>query len=173
MSECGLEELQKLVIIIGIRKTQPVEYSVQKEGTLWDGDDRVEEKKRCFYVTLRHFSGEIIGRHVGLVCEVEKLEDEWGERRTYRLAAGTREGEHLVVYVYNPAVCENGSLNFDISTTDAEVAGPTQVCVEADNCQAVCKFGCQSMQTGHVTRLVNRDDNYLVELRIEFGGTGN
>ena len=88
------------------------------------------------------------------------------------LPAGTREGEHLAVYVYNPAVCENGSLNFDISTTDAEGAGPTQVSVEADNCQAVCKFGCPSMQTGHVTRLVSRDDNYLVELRIEFGGRG-
>jgi hypothetical protein len=24
------------------------------------------------------------------------------------------------------------------------------------------------MQEGHVTRLVSRDDNYLVELRIEF-----
>ena len=172
MSECGLEELKNLLIVIEIRKTKPVRYSLEKGSTLWDGGDRVEEKTRCFYVTLRHFNGEIIGMHVGLVCEVEKLEDEWGERRTYRLPAGTREGEHLAVYVYNPAVCENGSLNFDISTTDAEGAGPTQVSVEADNCQAVCKFGCPSMQTGHVTRLVSRDDNYLVELRIEFGGRG-
>lgn len=172
MSECGLEELKNLLIVIEIRKTKPVQYSLEKGATLWDGGDRVEEKTRCFYVTLRHFNGEIIGRHVGLVCEVEKLEDEWGERRTYRLPAGTREGEHLAVYVYNPAVCENGSLNFDISTTDAEGAGPTQVSVEADNCQAVCKFDCPSMQTGHVTRLVSRDDNYLVELRIEFGGRG-
>ena len=172
MSVCELGELKNLLLIIEIRKTKPVQYSVERGATLWDGGDRVEEKTRCFYVTLRHFNGEIIGRHVGLVCEVEKLEDEWGERRTYRLPAGARGGEHLAVYVYNPGVCENGSLNFDISTTDAEVAGPTQVCVEADNCQAVCKFGCQSMQKGHVTRLVSRDDNYLVEVRIEFGGRG-
>ena len=169
---CPHSKLEQLLLIIQMRKTKPVEYSVQKPGTLWDAGDRVEEQKRCFYVTLRHFSGEIIGRHVGLVCEVEKLEDEWGERRTYRLPAGTREGEHLAVYVYNPAVCENGSLNFDISTTEIQGSGPTQVSVEADNCQAVCKFGCPSMQTGHVTRLVSRDDNYLVELRIEFGGRG-
>ena len=172
MCACELEKLKNLLIVIEIRKTKPVQYSVEKGATLWDGGDRVEEKTRCFYVTLRHFNGEIIGRHVGLVCEVEKLEDEWGERRTYRLPAGTREGEHLAVYVYNPAVCENGSLNFDISTTDMQGSGPTQVSVEADNCQVVCKFGSQSMQTGHVTRLVSRDDNYLVEVRIEFGGRG-
>ena len=169
MSVCPHSKLEQLLIIVQMRNTKPVEYSVQKPGTLWDAGDRVEERHRFFYVTLRHFSGEIIGRHVGLICDIEKLEDEWGERRTYRLPAGARGGEHLAVYVYNPAVCENGSLNFDISTTDAEVAGPTQVCVEADNCQAVCKFGCQSMQKGHVTRLVSRDDNYLVEVRIEFG----
>jgi hypothetical protein len=173
MSACGLEELKNLLIIIEIRKTQPVRYSVEKGATLWDGGDRVEEKTRCFYVTLRHFNGEIIGRHVGLVCEVEKLRDEWGERRTYRLPAGARGGEHLAVYVYNPAVCDNGSLNFVISTTDKQGAGLAEsVSVEPDNCQAVCKFGCQSMQEGHVTRLVSRDDNYLVELRIEFGGRG-
>ena len=172
MSECGLEELKQLVIIIGIRKTQPVEYSVQKEGTLWDGDDRVEEKKRCFYVTLRHFSGEIIGRHVGLVCEVEKLEDEWGERRTYRLPVGTNTSEHLVVYVYNPAVCENGTMSFNISTTDTQrTAQTTFVSVEPDNCQAVFKFAYPSMQRGHVTRLISKDDNYLIELRIFLEGT--
>ena len=169
MSACELGELKNLLIIMEIRQTQPVRYSLEKGATLWDGGDRVEEKTRCFYVTLRHFNGEIIGRHVGLVCEVEKLRDEWGERRTYRLPAGARGGEHLAVYVYNPAVCDNGSLNFDVSTTDKQGAGPTQVCVEPDNCQTVCKFGCASMQEGHVTRLVSRDDNYLVELRIEFG----
>jgi hypothetical protein len=110
---------------------------------------------------------------VGLVCEVEKLRDEWGERRTYRLPAGARGGEHLAVYVYNPGVCDNGSLNFVISTTDIQGSGLAEsVSVEPDHCQAVCKFGCQSMQEGHVTRLVSRDDNYLVELRIEFGGRG-
>ena len=170
MSACELEKLKNLLIVVEIRKTQPVRYSIQKGATLWDGGDRVEERTRCFYVTLRHFNGEIIGRHVGLVCEVEKLRDEWGERRTYRLPVGTREGEHLALYVYNPEVCANGSLNFDVSTTDIQGSGLAEaVSVEADNCQAVCKFGCQSMQTGHVTRLVSRDDKYVVEARIEFG----
>ena len=170
MSACELEELKNLLIVMEIRKTKPVRYSLQKGATLWDGGDRVEEKTRCFYVTLRHFNGEIIGRHVGLAGEVEKLQDERGERRTYRLPVGTREGEHLAVYVYNPEVCENGSLNFDVSTTDAEGSGLAEaVSVEPDNCQAVLKFGCQSMQTGHVTRLASRDDHYLVEVRIEFG----
>ena len=172
MCDCGLENLKKLVIIIGIRKTKPVEYSVQKQETLWDGGDRVEEKKRCFYVMLRHFNGEIIGRHVALVGEVEKLEHEWGERRTYRLATGTCEGEHLVVYVYNPAVCENGAMHFNISTTDQAGAVQTETaCVEADNCQAVFKFGWRSMQKGHATRLISGDDNYLVELRILLEGS--
>jgi hypothetical protein len=123
MCVCELEEMKNLLIIIEIRKTRPVQYSVEKGSTLWDGGDRVEEKTRCFYVTLRHFIGEIIDRHVGLVCEVEKLEDEWGERRTYRLPVGTRGGEHLDVYVYNPEACENGTLNFDIITTDIQGSG--------------------------------------------------
>jgi hypothetical protein len=153
-----------------MRKTQPVHYSVQKPQTLWDGGDRVEERSRRFYVTLRHFSGEIIGQHVGLVGPVEKLKHEKGERRTYRLPVGTQEGEHLCVYVYNPAVCENGTLPIEISTVDLN-PDTTNVCVEVkpDNCQAVLTFDRHSMQTGHVTRLLNTDDGYLVELRIFLG----
>jgi hypothetical protein len=30
----------------------------------------------------------------------------------------------------------------------------------------VLKFDRQSMQKGHVTRLINTDDNYIIELRI-------
>ena len=172
MSLCANDQLEQLLIIIQMRKTKPVEYSVQKPGTLWDAGDRVEERHRFFYVTLRHFSGEIIGRHVGLICDIEKLEDEWGERRTYRLPVATRQDEHLVVYVYNPAVCQNGTLSFFINTTDTKATVQTQtVSVEADNCQAVFKFAYPSMQKGHVTRLISRDDNYLVELRIFLGGS--
>lgn len=171
MSLCANEKLEQLLIIIQMRKTKPVEYSVQKQETLWDGDDRVEERHRFFYVTLRHFSGEIIGRHVGLTEDVEKLEDEWGERRTYRLAPATRPDEHLVVYVYNPAVCQNGTLSFFINTTDTQGAVQTQTAsVQADNCQAVFKFAYPSMQKGHVTRLISKDDNYLIELRIFLEG---
>ena len=169
MSLCENGKLHGLLILV--HKIKPVEYSVQEQKTLWDGGDRVEERTRMFYVTLRHFNGEVIGRHVGLIGDVEKLEDEWGERRTYRLSAGTGEDEHLSVYVYNPAVCGNGTLPINVSTTDEGCAVRTKtVCVEADDCQAVFKFGCQSMQKGHVTRLINGDDNYLVELRILIGG---
>ena len=182
MSVCANDKLKKLLIIIEMHKTQPVVYSIEKQETLWDGGDRVEERKRQFYVTLRHFSGEIIGKHVGLSQPVEKLKDEWGERRTYRLPVGTAPDEHLVVYVYNPAVCENGTLPIEVSTvnlntadihtTDHQNATPTtDFCVEVspDNCQAVLKFDCQNMQTGHLARLLNTDDNYLVELRIFLG----
>ena len=171
MSLCANDQLEQLLIIIQMRKTKPVEYSIQKPGTLWDAGDRVEERHRFFYVTLRHFSGEIIGRHVGLICDIEKLEDEWGERRTYRLPVATRQDEHLVVYVYNPVVCKNGTLSFFINTTDTQGAVQTQtVSVEADNCQAVFKFAYPSMQKGHVTRLISKDDNYLIELRIFLEG---
>lgn len=171
MSLCANDQLEQLLIIIQMRKTKPVEYSVQKPGTLWDAGDRVEERHRFFYVTLRHFSGEIIGRHVGLICEVEKLKDYWGERRTYRLPVATRQDEHLVVYVYNPAVCQNGTLSFYINTTDTKATAQTQtVSVEADSCQSVFKFAYPSMQKGHVTRLISKDDNYLIELRIFLEG---
>jgi hypothetical protein len=162
-----------------------VVYSIEKPQTLWDGGDRVEERTRRFYVTLRHFSGEIIGQHVGLVGPVEKLKNGRGERRTYRIPVGTQEGEHLCVYVYNPAVCENGTLPIQINTVDINTAETTGhqdsqqnttltndfcVSVEPDNCQTVLKFDCQNMQKGHVTRLLNTDDNYLVELRIFIEG---
>jgi len=176
MSTYTHSKLAQLLIIIEMRKTPPVQYSVQKPQTLWDGGDRVEERSRRFYVTLRHFSGEIIGQHVGLVGPVEKLKNGRGERRTYRLPVGTQEGEHLCVYVYNPAVCSNGTLRMEISTADLNTPDTsttdhqpqTDVCVEVqpDNCQAVLKFDRQSMHKGHVTRLINTDDNYIVELRI-------
>jgi hypothetical protein len=186
MSTYTDSKLAQLLIIVEMRKTQPVQYSVQKPQTLWDAGDRVEELSRRFYVTLRHFSGEIIGQHVGLVGPVEKLQNGRGERRTYRLPVGTQDGEHLCVYVYNPAVCENGTLPIEISTVDMNIpetmrhqhahhsAKPTSdapttdfcVSVEPDQCQAVLTFNRQNMQHGHVTRLFNTDDNYLVELRI-------
>jgi len=190
MSVCAHDNLAQLLIIVQMRKTKPVVYSIEKPQTLWDGGDRVEERTRRFYVTLRHFSGEIIGQHVGLVGPVEKLQDNFGERRTYRLPVGTIPNEHLCVYVYNPAVCENGTLPIQITTVDintAETTGhqhsqhsavsandtPTTdfcVSVEPDKCQAVLTFHHQNMQRGHVTRLLNTDDNYLVELRIFIEG---
>jgi hypothetical protein len=186
MSVCAHDNLAQLLIIVQMRKTKPVVYSIEKPQTLWDGGDRVEERTRRFYVTLRHFSGEIIGQHVGLVGPVEKLKDNFGERRTYRLPVGTIPNEHLCVYVYNPAVCENGTLPIEINTVDMNApkttrhqhahhsAKPTSdapttdfcVSVEPDQCQAVLTFHHQSIHNSHVTRLFNTDDNYLVELRI-------
>ena len=170
MSACPHSKLEQLLIIIETRKTKPVQYSVQKPQTLWDGADRVEERSRRFYVTLRHFSGEIIGQHVGLSEPVQQLKNEKGERRTYRLPVATIPNEHLCIYVYNPAVCENGTLPIEISTTDTQCPLPTTtVSVSPDNCQTVLKFDRHSMQKGHVTRLLNTDDGYLVELRIFLG----
>ena len=190
MSTCADSKLAQLLIIVEMRKTQPVQYSVQKPQTLWDGGDRVEEFSRRFYVTLRHFSGEIIGQHVGLVGPVEKLENGRGERRTYRIPVGTVPNEHLCVYVYNPAVCENGTLPIEISTVDMNAglahrkhahhsAPPTHdtptsdtpttdfcVSVEPDKCQAVLTFNHQNIHHSHIARLFNTDDNYLVELHI-------
>jgi len=174
MSACTDSQLKRLLIIIEMRKTPPVQYSIQKPQTLWDGGDRVEERSRRFYVTLRHFSGEIIGQHVGLVGPVEKLKNGRGERRTYRLPVSTIPNEHLCVYVYNPAVCSNGTLRMEINTAElntpdiSNFTPQTDVCVEVgpDNCQSVLKFDRQSMQKGHVTRLINTDDNYIIELRI-------
>ena len=163
MSTCTDSKLAQLLVIVEMRKTQPVQYSVQKPQTLWDGGDRVEERSRRFYVTLRHFSGEIIGQHVGLVGPVEKLENGRGERRTYRIPVGTKEGEHLCVYVYNPAVCENGTLPIEISTVDMNAPEITR---HQHAHQAVLTFHHQNMHNSHVARLFNTDDNYLVELHI-------
>ena len=185
MSVCAHDNLAQLLIIVQMRKTKPVVYSIEKPQTLWDSGDRVDERTRRFYVTLRHFSGEIIGQHVGLVGPVEKLKDNFGERRTYRLPVGTIPNEHLCVYVYNPAVCENGTLPIQINTVDINTVETTGhqdsqqnttltndfcVSVEPDKCQAVLTFNHQNMHNGHVTRLLNTDDNYLVELRIFIEG---
>jgi hypothetical protein len=126
MSTCAHSNLAQLLIIVEIHKTQPVQYSIQKPQTLWDGDDRVEERSRRFYVTLRHFSGEIIGQHFGLVGPVEKMKKGKGERRTYSLPVGTIPNEHLCVYVYNPAVCEHGTLPIEISSVDMNATETTR-----------------------------------------------
>ena len=173
MQPCACRKLRDLVIISEMRATQPVQYSVQRQRTLWDADDRVEEEQRRFYVTLRHFSGQFMGRHVGLTGVLEKFTDRRGEKRTYRLPVGTSPGEHLSVYVYNPAVCTNGELHFEISTSDTHCRAATErVRVHPDSCPAVCRFACPSMQTAHVTRLLTRDDNYLIELHVCWEGIG-
>jgi hypothetical protein len=83
-------------------------------------------------------------------------------------------------------VCENGTLPIEISTVDINSTETTRrqpsqhsakttsdapttdfcVSVEPDQCQAVLTFNRQNMQYGHVARLFNTDDNYLVELHI-------
>jgi hypothetical protein len=49
---------------------------------------------------------------------IHTLKNGRGERRTYRLPVSTIPNEHLCVYVYNPAVCENDTLPIEISTVD-------------------------------------------------------
>ena len=129
-----------------------------------DGGDRVEERARTFYVALRHFSGELIGRHVGLSGAV--VRSARGETRTYRLrrGAGTRPGEHLSLYVYNPGVNRNGALSFAMCGRDkCEREG---ACVAPDTCPAVAKWECAGMEGGLETELVNTEDGYVIKVRI-------
>ena len=165
--ECGAEAVAKLaalLLVVEMRQTEPVAYSVEREAVLWDGGDRVEERARTFYVSLRHFSGEIIGRHVGLSGEVVRSAK--GETRTYRLesGAGQRAGGHLSLYVYNPGVNRNGALSFAMCGRDK--CQREGVCVAADTCPAVAKWECARMQGGHLTELVNKEDGYAITVRI-------
>jgi hypothetical protein len=172
MCECACEageageKLAELLIIVEMRKTVPVEYSLEREAVLWDGGDRVEEQRRTFYVALRHFSGEIIGRHVGLSGGV--VRSAGGETRTYRLqqGAGKCVGEHLSLYVYNPGVNKNGALSFAMCGRDK--CQRVGVCVAPDTCPAVVKWECARMQGGLETELVNKEDGYVIKVRILF-----
>jgi hypothetical protein len=159
----AVAKLAELLVIVEMRRTEPVAYSVEREAVLWDGGDRVEERARTFYVALRHFSGELIGRHVGLSGAV--VRSARGETRTYRLrrGAGTRPGEHLNLYVYNPGVNQNGALSFALCGRDACTAG--HVCVAPDTCPAVLKWECAGTQ-GLETELVNREDGYAITVRV-------
>ena len=62
MPVCALEKLKGLLLKVEMRRTAAVEYSPESAWTLWDGGDRVDERTRRFYVTLRHFDGDLIGR---------------------------------------------------------------------------------------------------------------
>jgi hypothetical protein len=164
-----------LVRVVACRRgTQKVEYSREDGRTLWDGGDRVEHaegaKQYGFYVTLHHFNGEIIGKHVALApADVVKFCG--GEKHVYRLRRGSGENEHLSVYVYNPAVNGNGPLRFEVSTTDA-VQRMEARCVQVaeDTCPTVLRFGCASMQKGHETVLRRLEHEYQIVLQIGFYG---
>lgn len=161
--------LAALLLVVEMRRTEAVAYSVQysveREATLWDGGDRVEERALTFYVALRHFSGELIGRHVGLSGAV--LRSAGGETRTYRLeGGGGRAGEHLSLYVYNPGVNRNGALSFGVCGSDE--CAREGVCVAADTCPAVLVWGRAQMRGELVTELVNRADGYVIRVRILF-----
>lgn len=161
----AVAKLAELLVIVEMRRTEPVAYSVEREAVLWDGGDRVEERARTFYVALRHFSGELIGRHVGLSGAV--VRSGRGETRTYRLGkgAGASAGEHLSLYVYNPGVNRNGALSFAMCSRDkCEREG---VCVAPDTCPAVLTWECAGAQ-GLETELVNREDGYAIKVRILF-----
>ena len=175
MCVCDEEgKLAALLLVVEMRRTEAVAYSVrfseEREATLWDGGDRVEEAARTFYVALRHFSGELIGRHVGLSGAVVR----WarGETRTYRLKgglggrAGGRAGGHLSLYVYNPGVNRNGALSFGVCGSDE--CAREGVCVAADTCPAVLVWGRAQMRGELVTELVNRADGYVIRVRILF-----
>jgi hypothetical protein len=173
------ERLTEVVVrVVACRRgAAKVAYSREDGRTLWDGGDRVEHAEGAeqygFYVTLHHFGGEaagIIGQHVAL-APADIVRFSGGEEHRYRLRRGRGAGEHLSVYVYNPSVCANGPLRFEVSTTDAvQSTGPFCVSVEEDTCPAVVKFGRASMQADHRTVLRRLEHEYQVVLRIEFVG---
>ena len=53
MPDHAAEALRDLLIRLEMRTAEPVEYSVQKQLTLWDCYDRVDRDNFSFYVTLR------------------------------------------------------------------------------------------------------------------------
>ncbi len=172
MSRCTRLELVDLLgrlnigaLAVPLTQVKPTQYSMKSEHVLWDGNDRVQDK---FYVILRRFNGEIIGNHVALGNEdVREFSD--GECRNYRLPSGTCGGEHLVVYLYNPAVNKNGVLSLTVKRTDRQSRGsPTAACVEPDTCVVLCIFPVASMQQGHVTVLSVGSQPYRVTLSIAF-----
>jgi hypothetical protein len=166
-SRCTRLELVDLLgrLNIGYQTVNPTQYSLESEHVLWDSNDRVRD---AFYVTLRHFNGEIIGNHVALRNEdIRKFP--WGERRSYRLPPGTCTDEHLTVYLYNPAVNDNGILSVTVNTTDRQSTGmPHTTCVEPDTCPVVLKFALASMTHGHVTDLCIKNRPYRISLCITF-----
>ena len=154
------------------REAHKVEYSREDGRTLWDGGDRVEYKKYSFYVTLHHFSGEDgdgIGQHVALACDdIHKFAG--GEEHVYRLRRGRGKHEHLSVYVFNPAVNANGTLRFEVCTTDATHTDAFCVEVAEDTCPAVVKFDCAGMHVGQQTVLRRVEHAYEIVLKIELVG---
>jgi len=158
--------LPELLMRLDMCKAEPVEYSVERQLTLWDCHDRVEENKFSFYVTLRHFSGEFMGKHVGLQ-EGDITKFERGEAHTYRLPAGAcgAGGAHMSVYVYNPGVNGNGTLSFAVETTDARASLPAAVArVAPDTCPAVVQLHDTSRSI--ITRLRNKEHDYEIRLCI-------
>jgi len=165
--------LQLLVRVHACRRgAQKVEYSREDGRTLWDGGDRVEYKKYSFYVTLHHFSGEDgdgIGQHVALACDdIHKFAG--GEEHVYRLRRGRGKHEHLSVYVFNPAVNANGTLRFEVCTTDATHTDAFCVELTEDTCPAVVKFDCAGMHVGQQTVLRRVEHAYEIVLKIELVG---
>jgi hypothetical protein len=155
--------LAELLMRLDMCKAEAVEYSVERQLTLWDCRDRVEAKTFSFYVTLRHFSGEFMGKHVGL-REGDIAKFERGEEHTYRLPAGACgvAGQHMSVYVYNPGVNGNGTLSFAVETTDARASLPAAVaCVAPDTCPAVVQ-----LHDANVTVLRNKEHDYEIRLCI-------
>ena len=176
MCDKMVQALEELLMRLEMCKAEPIEYSVQRQLTLWDCYDRVEEAKFSFYVTLRHFSGEFMGKHVGLrPRDIVKFAR--GEEHTYRLETGGSGagGDHMSVYVYNPGVNGNGTLSFEVQTTEEKGTIPAAIaCVAPDTCPAVVKLQGVSIarQGGNVTVLKNTEHDYEIRLCILMVGGG-
>jgi len=165
--------LRDLLIRLEIRTAEPVQYSVQKQLTLWDCYDRVDRDDFSFYVTLRHFTGEFMGRHVGLT-QADIVKFERGEQHTYRLPLHQTcaPDAHMSVYVYNPLSNRNGPLSFEIQTSDEHASIPAaEACVAPDTCPAVAKLYDASIDShrSNVTVLKNKEHDYEIRLCILMG----
>jgi hypothetical protein len=170
MRDKAVVALRELLIRLEMCTAEPVEYSVQKQLTLWDCYDRVDRDNFSYYVTLRHFSGEFMGRHVGLT-KTDIVKFERGEQHTYRfpLNESGELDDHMIVYVYNPLSNRNGPLSFEIQTTDENGRIPaSESCVTPDTCPEVAKLYDTSIerQIFNVTVLKNKDHDYKIRLCI-------
>ncbi len=156
--------LRDLLIRLEMSTAEPVEYSVQKQLTLWDRYDRVDRDNFSFYVTLRHFTGEFMGRHVGLT-QADIVKFERGEQHTYRLPLDEsfEPDAHMSVYEYNPLSNRNGPLSFEVHTSDEHGSIPAP-----DTCPAVAKLYDSSIerQRSNVTVLKNKEHDYEIRLCI-------
>jgi hypothetical protein len=132
-------------------------WSDESPSVLWEHEDNVTwldgGRQRDVYVIVRHFKHGRLGTHV-------RLAQSNGRVREYRLPAGSVAGEHVCVYIFNPAVHGNGALRLR--------CGGGEVVVEEDTCQVVCTVALADMK-GAVAVRVQENSRDRIAMRFYFG----